>query len=232
MGRPEMCQLLPLVLVINVFPLQHPQFQVFLYAVLPSFCWSSSFSLPRDWQFCRLSQVVVFVPSLYCTWPHQASLNVSSVPSTPASCHILHLFHVHSATCSLASHHSLISSWEEFFPPGPMSSSVNLTDHIQDNEKFLVVSWCNVIANIKLVVLPGGILIPVFATSYDSHPFLRHSFCLRHYHASSLGTVSFFWVINSWYSILCPSKFLSRICLRIKMVSVVARLKVREQKRY
>ena len=37
-------------LVFPVFLLQPPQLQVFHYTVRPSFCWSSYFSLPRDWQ--------------------------------------------------------------------------------------------------------------------------------------------------------------------------------------
>jgi len=73
-GQSGMYESLPLIPVCHIFLLQPPQCQVSLYTVLPSLCWSSSFYLPRDWQFCSFPQVVVFscrgiFPSLHMAIP-------------------------------------------------------------------------------------------------------------------------------------------------------------------
>ena len=60
-----------------------PQLPVFLYTVLPSLCWSSCFSLPKNWQFRSFSQSVAILSSLYVAC---ASLNLSPIPPAPVRC--------------------------------------------------------------------------------------------------------------------------------------------------
>ena len=91
------------------------------------------FSLPMDWQLCNFFKVFLLLSFLLCTYKwSRASLNIASIPSTPARCRSSSFVLCLSTRCS-SDHPHLSSHEKELFwsHQGPRIHPVHKNELIQ-----------------------------------------------------------------------------------------------------